>query len=461
MKPTLATVTNKPLHSARTAPAGPIPLLVGQRSDDPNLAVRFMLAVLLLLVFSRVTELLPVPGLVFGLNIILLSYAALTRRWHHTLRTPATALLLALSAWMALATVFGMYRRGSLMLLAATWSRSLLIYLAVSVLVLSLATFRLVTTAITLASATIVLLSRFLGAQTSEEGRLVVLTSTLSNPNDLATLLLLGLPFAAFAVSDRQRLLVTRLIGLATLIGSLIVIFLTGSRGALVALAALLFLLPIFIRGRVRLLLMLAALAGTLLAALLLPDPIRRRYQTLVKDEVEEVPGMRVVQFAEGSALQRWYLLKASAVITMQNPVFGVGPGNFADAHAKMLREVFLRAPWRQTHNSYTQISSECGLPAALLYVLVLGFCLRTTIRIRRAAAVVPECAHFAGPSLCLLASTLCYTITAMASSIAYLPYFPLLAALTVGLRAAARRQLQSVSQFDPPHARRRPALVL
>ncbi len=461
MKPTLATVTNKPLQSARTAPAGPIPLLVGQRSDDPNLAVRFMLAVLLLLVFSRVTELLAIPGLVFGLNIILLGYAALSQRWHHTLRTPVTALLLALTAWMALATLFGMYRRGSLTLLAATWSRSLLIYLAVSALVLSLAAFRLVTTAVTLASATVVILSRFLGTQTPEEGRLVILTSTLSNPNDLAMILLLGLPFAAFVVSDRQRLLLMRLIGFAALIGSLIVIFLTGSRGALVALAVLLFLLPIFTQGRARLLLILAALAGTLLAALLLPDPIRRRYQTLVKDEVEEVSGMRVVQFAEGSALQRWYLLKASAVITMQNPVFGVGPGNFADAHAMMLRQVFLRAPWRQTHNSYTQISSECGLPAALLYILLLGFCLRTTTRIRRAATTVPELAHFAGPSLCLLASMLCYTVTALASSIAYLPYFPLLAALTVGLRAAARRQLQSLSQVGPPHTGRRPALVL
>jgi O-antigen ligase len=420
-----------------------------------------MMAVLLMLVLSRVTELIAVPGLVFGLNMILLGYAWLTGRGYQTLFNPATVLLLSLTAWMGFSALFGMYRYGSLTLLAATWCRSVLIYLAVVALVLSLATFRLVTTAVTLACATIVLLSRFLGALTPEEGRLVVLTSTLSNPNDLAMLILLGLPFTAFVIFDRQRRPVMRFIALATLLGSVHVVFLTGSRSALIALAFLLFLLLAFVQKRARLLLILAAVVGTLLAALLLPDPIRRRYQTLVKDEVEEVPDMRVVAFAEGSELQRWYLLKTSLVITMHHPLFGVGPGNFADAHALMLRELLLSAPWRQTHNSYTQVSSECGLPAAGMYLLLLGLCLKTTLRIRKAATTVPEFAHFAGPSLCLLASTLCYAVVAMFSSIAYLPYFPMLAGLTIGLRAAARRQLQSMPQSGPPHTHRRPALVL
>src|SRR5262249_17768976 len=65
---------------------------------------------------------------------------------------------------------------------------------------------------------------------------------------------------------------------------------------------------------------------------------------------------------AAGSAEERKLLLIQSLNITTQYPVFGVGPGNFS----------VVSGNWRVTHNSYTQVSSEGGLPAIILYLMVL-----------------------------------------------------------------------------------------
>ena len=67
----------------------------------------------------------------------------------------------------------------------------------------------------------------------------------------------------------------------------------------------------------------------------------------------------------------RKLLFQRSLRATVERPLFGVGPEQFPNyrgkgGRAQETREVL----WYGTHNSYTQISSESGIPAIIFYVL-------------------------------------------------------------------------------------------
>jgi O-antigen ligase len=63
----------------------------------------------------------------------------------------------------------------------------------------------------------------------------------------------------------------------------------------------------------------------------------------------------------------RQYLLQKSVEFTISHPLVGVGPGQFDTYEGKF---DLSQGMWRSTHNTFTQISSECGLPALIFYRL-------------------------------------------------------------------------------------------
>jgi O-antigen ligase len=64
----------------------------------------------------------------------------------------------------------------------------------------------------------------------------------------------------------------------------------------------------------------------------------------------------------KGSSGARRELLIMSLKLTATHPIFGVGPGQFqAATHT-----------WFVTHNTYTQLGSEVGIPGLILFVLIL-----------------------------------------------------------------------------------------
>jgi len=88
---------------------------------------------------------------------------------------------------------------------------------------------------------------------------------------------------------------------------------------------------------------------------------------------------------AVGSTQSRIYLFRRSVEFTMRNPLFGVGPGQFQVAEADDAKIKGLRAVWHETHNTYTQISSETGIPGGVLFIAALVMAYRTLTRIRKA----------------------------------------------------------------------------
>jgi putative inorganic carbon (hco3(-)) transporter len=119
--------------------------------------------------------------------------------------------------------------------------------------------------------------------------------------------------------------------------------------------------------------------------------------------------------YDRGSAEARKELLIKSLAVTATHPLFGVGPGNF---------QSYTRS-WLVTHNTYTQLSSECGIPALILFLLLLRRAF-LNLRYLRKLPLIPENEELRHYANALTASLAGYLLGAFFSSSAYelFPYY-------------------------------------
>lgn len=83
-------------------------------------------------------------------------------------------------------------------------------------------------------------------------------------------------------------------------------------------------------------------------------------------------------------------LLIQSIQMTFEHPLFGVGPGVFASASwDERKKSVGAGGGLLVSHNTYTQISSETGIPGFILFVGTLLLCLKYAMSDFRAARAV------------------------------------------------------------------------
>jgi len=185
--------------------------------------------------------------------------------------------------------------------------------------------------------------------ETHPGGRLQGVFSSNTNSNYLALSMAISLPLClVFLFQSRSRL--RKAAWAMLMLVMTYAIFLTASRSGLLALIAvtLVCVWEFAVRGRRRYLIAIVTLAG-IVFSLYASQGLMRRLSS--QDES-----------AEESSRQRQELLTKSLKVTAEHPLFGVGPGNFT----------VVSGVWRVTHNAYTQMSSEGGLPALLLYLLIL-----------------------------------------------------------------------------------------
>jgi O-antigen ligase len=121
------------------------------------------------------------------------------------------------------------------------------------------------------------------------------------------------------------------------------------------------------------------------------------------------------------------------------HPLFGVGPDQFPNAVQQDAARSGQHTEWLGTHNSYTQISSECGIPALIFYAAVMVFCLRSNFRLYLGARDRPAQGELAALSLCLLAGTCVYAVSACFFHMAYSADLPMLAGFSVALQLVSR----------------------
>jgi putative inorganic carbon (HCO3(-)) transporter len=207
------------------------------------------------------------------------------------------------------------------------------------------------------------------------EGRL---NSGLFDPNELAAILVGGGILSLGLASAWRGEPAASGLALGASAWCLAALFLTASRGGLIALIAAMFA-ALFFGGRWRwlaaVLAVMIASGGFLYFKTIAPQDARDRITEVTQGEAGQQEG-RATIWKVG-----WRMFEAE-------PIHGVGAGNFANAALKFVvrpgeapRSDRLVSEPAVAHNSYLEMFSELGLVGGVLFLLLIGFSLVSAIR--------------------------------------------------------------------------------
>ena len=205
------------------------------------------------------------------------------------------------------------------------------------------------------------------------------------NPNDLAAFTLLQLGFA-LALFIREPKGWPKLAALAGIVLLPVVIFLTQSRGALLALIAAAGMLVLMQRRKGRALMAVAAVA--IVAGIAAPESAWKRFGGMLK-----LTSASTIAEAdeEGSAAQRFAILKVAADVFKSDPISGVGFRAYAKAHGRQAPISGLQREAggeKDAHNTYMRVLAETGIVGAALYLAMLVAVIVRAEKVRRRARI-------------------------------------------------------------------------
>tara|TARA_R110001599_G_scaffold79463_3_gene215307 strand:- start:13384 stop:14700 length:1317 start_codon:yes stop_codon:yes gene_type:complete len=169
-----------------------------------------------------------------------------------------------------------------------------------------------------------------------EDGRITYI-GILSDPNDLGVFFMMNIPFSLYFMTKSNGM--GKVLGLTTFCLLLYGIYMTNSRGTMLAVVGMAALY------------MLIRFGGTkaIIAGLTLSPPVLFIASTF-----------RTVSSQEASAMGRLWAWWDGLEMLKVNPVFGIGSNNFMEQHGRV------------AHNTYIQIAAELGLSGYILWTTVL-----------------------------------------------------------------------------------------
>ena len=419
-----------------------------------SLALGLAIAVVLI-IYSRLSEVLAAalgfnPYLVLLLSVsaflLMIPTGGLARAF---LAKPGILLTL-FTVWLLFITPFSVWRGGSIELLKDYWSKSYMLYLILAGLIVSVGHCRKVLYAIAIAGMVVEIIA--FRERVSSAERLLIGFGSFANPNDLAFYLLFSFPGCLLLILEGKPFSFRRLFGLASAVLVFLLAFQTGSRAALIMMIAVLAFLILTASFVNKAKILVAVIAvGVIAFATGGPGTILR-YRTMFEDVAPQEADSLEVGKAVGSTQARKNLLKASLIMTMQNPLLGVGPGMFNVAASEdpyTARVLF--AAWHETHNTFTQVSSETGIPGFLLYLGTMGSCFYIAIRVYRDTKRRLGMELHRKLAYCLLVACINYAVGGMFGSSAYNFFLPTLAGLSAALYRCYRVDLASLSVSQVP----------
>jgi O-antigen ligase len=203
------------------------------------------------------------------------------------------------------------------------------------------------------------------------------------DPNETAAAMVAGLALAtALGMAMRGRPFVRTACFVAAII-CMLALFLTSSRGGLIALAVAL-IAAVFLGGRRRGTMLAAALAAVLVTVFY--------FATIAPDDVRE----RVTHPEGGTG--RVDIWKVGWRMVENNTIEGVGAGNFPTSSihyllepGKLVRDDFIVDTPKVAHNTYLQVLAELGIVGFVLFMTILLFGLVCAFKAHRAAAAAED----------------------------------------------------------------------
>lgn len=258
-----------------------------------------------------------------------------------------------------------------------------------------------------------------------------------ANANDLGALCIPQLSMAVGLLWTEGRSWI-RWSALAGTIVLPLVILISASRGAFIALGVFTIGLWLGQRRRGRALVLISILG--LIAAVAAPDWAWRRLSGVTKltstEQLDEAD-------QEGSARQRYEIWRVALAIAKDHPIAGVGRGTYRDVHYRYVStgrfhpSTFGR---RDAHSTYFRVLAECGIPGLLL---ILGMLITTFIDAERTRRRCRERLHRRAQQLLAIELGLVgLCVAAIWGSFDQLVYVYLHLALIGAVADAARREL-------------------
>ncbi len=374
---------------------------------------------------------------ILGIPVVVLT--VLTGGLQRVLRSKLSYAWLGLLICMIVSAPLSYWPGGSSSLILAFVKGQLPMLLIVGGLVLTWAECRLVMVSLALACTVNVLSGKLFQFSADTDNRLSLELGTIGNANDFTAHLFFALPFVIFIFLISEGKWIRRILCVGVLAYGVYFCAATGSRGGLVAFAVVCAFILIRAPGRVR----IGALAGAgalfVLALLTVSQPVLNRYATLFTNHTED-------QEALDSTAARTHLLKASIRFTIEHPIFGVGPGEFSDYEASIAKIEGTKAAWNVTHNAYTQISSENGIPALLFFLTAIIMSFRTFGRVYRAARSRPGLRSMAAACFCCQLSLVGFCSATFFLSLGYTMYLPTMSGLAIAFSRSLDLELAAQS---------------
>ena len=330
--------------------------------------------------------------------------------------------------WMILTTLFSYWPGGSFEILRAYLRSELVMVFAIAGLTTTWRECRLMILAAAAGGFVNLLGSQIFGSSSGD--RMSITVGAVANPNDFAAHLLLVLPFIVYVTLSSKSVLLRIVSVLAVGYGAYFVLG-SGSRGAAIGIAADVLFLLLSTPPRRRLLVWVTTALVLIVTIKVLPQQTWTRITSIVDDR--DAP-----EEAASSSEDRKYLLRKSIEYTFQHPLFGVGPGQFSNFEGSASQAKGVRGSWHETHNTYTEASSENGLIAFFFYaagivwtVILLN---RTWARVRHRR----DLHDIANAVFCLRVSLVGFCTAIFFVNFAYYFYLPAMAGFAIAISRAA-----------------------
>jgi O-antigen ligase len=430
--------------AAHSQPAPPLARLIPIAPSNPLHSLGFFFtAAYLAVLYGALSELLDIVSHIylpvaylFGVPALLAG--AFAGRFQTIFRTRVGVYMTLLCGCFIASLPFSVVHSASLLLLKSTLLTQYSTFFLIAMLASTVRRVRWLM--YTIAASCFLDLVAALRFGVTTRGRFAIMAGSLANPNDLALHLLIGLPFCLLILFDKRTFKLLKLVSAAAVLDMVHITLRTGSRMGIICLLLIggFAVMKASFSQRIALALLTFSVAAAL--PVLAPETWAR-FVPMFNPNASRQSSLAME--AKGSTESRLDLLERSLEITFKHPLLGVGIGEFADAEAMLASSEGVRAHWQVTHNAYTQVSSECGIPALLCFAGVIFGSLRLSLRLYDQTKRNPNFQPIAQMALNLALATACLAVGMLFDSLAYTYYVPVVAGLSVALWNASQDELR------------------
>jgi O-antigen ligase len=360
--------------------------------------------------------------------------------------TKELRIVLLLTCWFIAGVPFAYWRGGSFQVLTEVWFKTLIVFFLLTQTLVSLERIRKILWAIILSE---LLVCAYSVMQSSHviwlDQRLLGVNLGILGWNFLGLAAALTIPYIAAIYVTQPSLLKTSLL-ISSVLFLMWMLVLTASRsGTLNVLFSIILTCLVVLRGTSRGKFIGLGLVLMVLAAIsLAPGVFWQRMATVWSGS--EGSQSEVAASARMSEEDRLGALKRAIQYTRQNPLFGLGLGNFEVASGTELAKP---EAWLGAHNTFAEISSEAGIPALVLFVALLWTAVRSLKALGRTTVSDRESFELNVMARATFVSLLSFVFGALFAHIGYeyFLYYPV--AIAVGVQHIAR-QIAACSDAGP-----------